>query len=160
MIFYKRICYYTATRISKFSTVTSRSATVESQYSAKNSLCVRHKEIALSPWRGICTISLRFMLLLYCGPLLYPLKAAWFCRYSNSRFPFEELYPDVVLLENLKKLNAFASCRACRNPPRKRCFRLYLIPPQIQVVPYGKENIFHLFSSINTTFERMFILWQ
>ena len=56
----------------------------------------------------------------YCDRLLYPLKAVWVCRNSNSRFPFEELYPDVALLENLKRPNTFASCRACRNPPRKQ----------------------------------------
>ena len=49
----------------------------------------------------------------YCSRLLYPLKVVWVCRNSNSRFPFEELYPDVALLENLKRPNTFA----CRNPP-------------------------------------------
>ncbi|CAG8593381.1 9931_t:CDS:2 [Paraglomus brasilianum] len=127
-------------------TVTSRSATFESQYNANGSPCVQY-------WRPSSDLikKLRFLHeeayaqfpcapCCYCGRLLYPLKAAWVYRNSNSRFPFEELYPDVALLENLKRPNMFAICRACRNPPHKRCLRLCPIPPQIQAVPYGKRK--------------------
>ena len=87
----------------------------------------------------------------YCGRLLYPLKAVWVCRNSNSRFPFEELYPDVALLENLKRPNTFASCRACRNPPRKRCLDFVQFRPKFRPYPMGKENIFLSFIYLHTT---------
>jgi len=121
-------------------------ASVNSQYNTSDSTHVQY-------WRPSSELIKKLRLLheeayaqfpcapcCYCGRLLYPLKAVWVSRNSDSRFPFEEPYPDVALLENPKQPNMFASCRACRNPPRKRCLKLYPIPSQIQTVPYGKRK--------------------
>ena len=134
---------------------------IESQYNISDPPRVQYwylssqliKKITLPSRGSICTVSLCSVLLLW--QITLPLKAVWVCRNSNSLFPFEELYPDVALLENLKRLNTFASCQACRNPLRKRCYRICPIPSQIQAVrtPWEKKYLSLIFfhSSLGRT---------